>query len=143
MISASHVMTRNMITLSATVSAGEALRTLLRHKISSAPVVDDDGRLLGTISEFQLLKVIYQPKLAEQKVAELMTRDTVAVEEDMPLVNVADKFIFHHIRRLPVVNNARLVGLISHRDLLSFAVSDEPESLDQWFCLLVDNAHSE
>jgi CBS domain-containing protein len=136
------VMTRNVITLAPDSSAEAAIRQLLKHKISGAPVVDREGRLLGIISEYQLLAVVYDEAMKHRPVRELMTANVVSVEETASIMEVADLFIVQRIRRLPVVRDGRVVGLISRRDLLSHAVTLQPESFGQIFRMLSASTHT-
>jgi CBS domain-containing protein len=122
MYRAKDVMTTKLITISIDATAEEAIRTLLQHNISGAPVVDPDGTLKGIVSEFQLLEVIYSPELKASKVRDIMTREVTSVGEHALLSDIASIFIVMRIRRLPVVREGRLVGLVSRRDLLRYAV---------------------
>ena len=125
MTTAADVMRKrsDLITLSPDDSAEDAIHTLLDNSISGAPVVDADGNLVGIISEFQLLEVLYNPDAKEDQVNDLMTKAVLSVEAEKPLLEVTNLFIVHRIRRVPVVSAGNLVGLISRRDLLRHAVS--------------------
>lgn len=125
MFQASHVMTRSLITLSPGMSATEAVRTLLTNRISGAPVVDHDGQLIGIISEFKLLQVIFDDSTASTPVGELMTRDVITINEDTPLTDVSQAFISLRIRRLPVLKDGILVGQVSRRDVLRCIVNEQ------------------
>lgn len=130
MTSASVVMIVEVVTVAASDSAEDAVRILLQHEISGAPVLDDSGQLVGVISEYQLLAVLYDQQLKGVSVRDLMTSEVMSVCEETPLTEVADLLIAHRIRRLPVVRRGRLVGLISRRDLLRFAISEREDCID-------------
>jgi signal-transduction protein with cAMP-binding, CBS, and nucleotidyltransferase domain len=83
-------------------------------------VVDRDGKICGLISEYQLLETIYSPELASTSVDQLMTRNLLVVEETASVVDVTNLIVLHKIRRVPVVRQGQLVGLISRRDLLRY-----------------------
>lgn len=125
MSQASQVMTKSLITISPDMSATETIRTLLKNKISGAPVVDSDGQLVGIISEFKLLNVVFDELTSNQPVSELMTTDVITVDENAPLCDVAQVFISLRIRRLPVLKDGKLVGQISRRDVLRCIVNEE------------------
>lgn len=110
----------------------EAIRTLLAHDVSGAPVLDDEGRLLGIISEFQLLEVVYDPNLKAAPVRDFMTKDVITVDETALLATVANMFIMHRIRRVPVVREGQVVGVVSRRDLLRYIV-DTGAKIDNFF----------
>jgi CBS domain-containing protein len=128
------VMTTHLITLSPKTTAEEAIRTLLANKISGAPVLDEAGDLAGIVSEFQLLAVIYNESFRNRPIGELMTRDVLTVDEHAPLTEVASKFIRHRIRRLPVVRCGKVVGQISRRDVIRYAV-ERPDRFDRFVAM--------
>jgi CBS domain-containing protein len=125
MLSAKQVMKHNVVSVSPDATVEETIRLLRQLDISGAPVVDGDGMLVGIISDFALLGVVYDPKLRTAPVAELMTRDVLTVDEDTRLNEIADLFIGHRIRRVPVVRDGRLVGVVSRPDLLKHVLERE------------------
>lgn len=119
---AQDVMAEHVVTLKPEATVEEAMHALLKYGISGVPVVNAVGCLCGIISEFQLIEVLYDPGLKNAKVSGLMARDVLTVSEETLLTEVADLFILHRIRRLPVVRGEQLVGLICRRDLLRYAI---------------------
>ena len=115
------VMTEAVLTILPTATVQEAIHFLVRYKISGAPVVDDQQQLVGIVSEFQLMEVVFDPKLRSSPVADFMTRDLITVGEDALLSDVVTLLVVHRIRRLPVVREGRLLGLIARRDILAYA----------------------
>jgi len=111
-------MTKNVVSVDQDCTVEHAIRTLLEHRISGAPVADGAGNLVGIISEFQLLELIYEPEMRTAPVSRLMTKDVLTVDEQTTLSDVASLFVVHRIRRVPVVRDGRVVGLISRRDVL-------------------------
>src|SRR4051812_19008222 len=75
MYSAQDVMTTDVIRCSQQATVEEAIRLLLDHKVSGAPVVDEQDNLVGIISEYPLLDVVYNPDLRQVPVTQFMTRD--------------------------------------------------------------------
>jgi len=134
MQTARDVMATHLITLTPETTADQAIRTLLENKISGAPVIDDAGNLVGIVSEFQLMAVIYNEDFRTSPVADLMTRDVMTVDEDDSLTVVASKFIRHRIRRLPVVRDGRVVGQVSRRDIIRYVVSC-PNEFDRFVAM--------
>jgi CBS domain-containing protein len=118
MLTAGSIMTDDLITIFPDASIEDAIRLLLNHEISGLPVVDDDGHLVGVITEFALLAVVYDHQVKDHTVAEYMTRELITVDIDDPLSRVADLCIVNRVRRLPVMDGGRLVGLIARRDVL-------------------------
>jgi CBS domain-containing protein len=127
MYRAKDVMTREILTLSPKLTVEEAIRQLLEHSYSGAPVVSDDGMLVGIVSEFQLLEVIYDPETTKLPVEAVMTRSVLSVDEGALLSDVANLFIMHRIRRVPVLRDGQLVGLITRRDVLRYIIESRPQ----------------
>jgi len=99
---------------------------LLSEEYSSFPVVDDDGSVVGIISEFDILKAVRAGKsLDEVTAGELMTMEPHCVDVDMPVDDVIDLMTKTHLLRVPVVKDGRLVGSISRSNLLDSLVSHE------------------
>ena len=128
MIIAGNMMNPDVIAISPETTAAEAIDVLAENEISGVPVVDPDGRLLGVVTEFALLAVAYDRKVAADTVGEHMTKDVISVAYGDSVTRVADLFITHRIRRVFVVENGKLLGLISRRDLLKAALNS-PEAL--------------
>lgn len=124
---ASDVMTKELVTVLPDTTAEEAILTLLKYKISGAPVVDAGGRLVGIVSEYQLLSVIYDEGFKLQPVKDLMTKEVLSVSSETQLTEIANLFIVHRIRRLPVLEDGELVGQISRRDIIRYAVEHKAE----------------
>ena len=122
MYTARDVMTTNVIGCPAHATVEEAIHLLLGKQISGAPVISPDGRLVGIISEYPLLEVVFNPELRTASVQDFMTRDVLTVTENTLLSDVAGMFLEHKVRRLPVLRDEQVVGLISRPDLLRYAL---------------------
>ena len=118
MLTASDVMTKDLVTIRPDSTIKEAIDLLIDKQISGLPVVDDNRRLVGVITEFALLAMVYDPEVQNHPVSRHMTRELITVEADDPINRIADLCIVHRVRRLPVMKNGRLVGLIARRDVL-------------------------
>jgi CBS domain-containing protein/rubredoxin len=112
-VTAQDVMTPDPITFQLDTSVHDAAQTLAEHRISGAPVVTEDGRIAGILSEYDLIA------RSGTHVRDVMTRDVVSVVESMPLDRVRAVLVTQRIKRLPVVNvDGHLTGLISRADLV-------------------------
>lgn len=126
-------MSRPIVTLRPQDPIIRAAAVLSRHQVTSAPVVDDDGLLLGVVSEVDLLApaldmaVPVRPgtPMTPQVVADVMTDDVVIVEPDTALSDVAKAMIDYGVRCLPVMEGSEMVGVISRRDVLRSAVGHD------------------
>ncbi len=114
-------MVTRLLTLTPEMSIFEAMRRLLEHRFSGAPVVDAAGKLVGMLSEKDCLRVFASGAYyydAGGTVSDFMTREVTTVDPDDELFKVADLFLSRSFRRLPVVEDGKLVGQISRRDVL-------------------------
>ena len=118
MLTAGAIMTTDLVTVRPDASIEEAIELLLAQQISGLPVTDDDGRLVGVITEFALLAVAYDRRVKNHTVSQHMTRDVITVDIDDPVSRVADLCIVHRVRRVPVMKDGRLMGVIARRDVL-------------------------
>jgi CBS domain-containing protein len=124
MLTAGAIMTPSLITVRPDASIDEAIDLLLREQISGLPVLDDDGRLVGVITEFALLAIAYDRRVKNHTVSQHMTRDLIMVDADDPVSRVADLCIVHRVRRVPVIKDGRMVGVIARRDVLRALVEN-------------------
>jgi CBS domain-containing protein len=119
-ISIADYMTKHIVTLTQDHSVMDAIKIMLDHKITCAPVVDNKGHLLGMFSEMDGIKVfleaIYNQGMSG-KVGDYMTRNPITVDANSSIVDLAEKFQKLPIRSFPVFENSELVGIISRTDL--------------------------
>ena len=111
-ITAGELMTRDVVTASPETPVDELARTLLKHQIGGVPVVDTGGVLVGMVSGFDVFSK------NGTSTAEIMSRGVVSVTEESGVGDVVSLMGLHGIRRVPVVANGRIVGIISRSDLL-------------------------
>jgi CBS domain-containing protein len=121
MLTAKDLMNSKVIAISPETMVAEAIDLLIEHRVSGLPVVDTGKRILGIITEFALLSIVYDPDAATEPVSQHMTKEVISVGVDDQSSKVADMFILHRIRRVLVEKDGKLVGLISRRDLLKAA----------------------
>ena len=126
MLTATAFMSDDFMTIHPDASIKEAIELLLTHDVSGLAVTDDDGHLVGIITEFALLAMAYDHDMHRQTVERHMTRDVICADANATLNRVADQFILHRVRQLPVMRNERLVGMISRRDLLHALCQSSP-----------------
>lgn len=100
----------------------KAVDFLLEHQVTGAPVVDSDQRLVGIITETDLLKLVTEgikgEPPGEATVAEYMTTDVITVPPTVDIYYIAGMFLANKFRRLPVVEDGKVVGAITRYDLL-------------------------
>ncbi len=114
-------MDRHVPTLSPDTDILDAVRFLLKHKVTGAPVVDPSGRLVGIVTEKDCLKLVavgIDGNLPRGPVANFMTPDPITIPSDMDIYYAAGQFLKVNFRRFPVVDDGKLVGALTRFDLL-------------------------
>jgi CBS domain-containing protein len=141
MLQAKDIMTTGVITVAADATVAEIAKLLIDNRISAVPVVDADKRVLGIVSEGDLMRRAENEterhrswwlamwELPEERAAdyihshgrtagEVMTRDVATVSEDASLGEIAELLEERRIKRVPVLRDGRLVGIVSRANLL-------------------------
>ncbi len=120
-ITARDFMVTDVITVSPATDVIDAVRLLLEHHISGAPVVDAKGKYLGVFSEkcsmHVLLDAAYD-QLPVQDVRSFMDAEAQTIAPETHLLSIAQVFLLTPYRRLPVLEDGRLVGLVTRRDVM-------------------------
>jgi CBS domain-containing protein len=120
-IAVADFMTTNLVTVTPNTEISQAIKRLLDHKITSMPVVDERGKLLGVFSEKDGMKIFVESaynQSMEGKVGEFMSHEPLSINADASLVDVATQFQHAPIRSFPVLQNGELVGIISRVDVM-------------------------
>lgn len=133
------IMTRDVITVAPQTPIREAASLMVDHAVSGLPVVDEQGKLVGVLSEGDLIlrqrarqpvpwwRAFFQDgerlareyqKAAGTTVAEVMTKAVISVSPDLPIEAAALILDQRRIRRVPVVADGRVVGIVSRGDLV-------------------------
>ena len=114
-------MTRGLITLKPDMELFEAISLLQKNRISGAPVVDENGHFIGVLSEGDCLNAIIKDIYYEEaggRVSEYMSTEVETIGPDEDIIDIAIDFNKKRKRRFPVIEDGRLVGQISQRDIL-------------------------
>lgn len=127
-IKVSDYMSRKLITFSPDQSVLEVMNSLIKHKISGGPVVNEKNELLGIISEGDCMKQIsesryYNMPMDNMKVSKHMVANVDTIDGNMNVFDAANKFLESKHRRFPIIENGKLVGQISQKDVLKAALA--------------------
>lgn len=123
-VSVSDYMTTQLITFHPDQCIMEVVDQLLKHRISGAPVINDQKELCGVISEGDCLKEVVKGKyhnlpVMDGKVSEHMAKNVVTIRPSMNIFEAANMFLDKKIRRFPVLDEmGKLVGQISQKDIM-------------------------
>ncbi|QQP93389.1 CBS domain-containing protein (plasmid) [Skermanella sp. TT6] len=150
---AGDIMTRSVITIDADSTVAEAAKRMLEHRISGMPVVDGQGRVIGVISEGDLLRRAETGTETQGKgrgswwlglvagassqadaftkqhgrtVRDAMSGSVISVDEDAPLNEVVELMESRRIKRVPVTRDRQVVGIISRANLMRILTTLEP-----------------
>lgn len=120
-ITVADYMTKRLVTLTKDNNVIDAIKKLMSHKITCAPVIDERGHLIGMFSEKDgmnvFLESVYNQGVSG-KVGDYMTNDPVTVSVETSIIDLAKKFQESSVRSFPVFEDSELVGIISRTDLL-------------------------
>lgn len=114
---AKHIMTRDVITVSPAIGVKDLAKVLIRNQISGAPVADKKGKILGVVSEADIVA-----KRGKQ-VRDIMSKGLIEITEETPVEKIAGLMVTHKIKRLPVMRGEQLVGIVSRADIVGAIAS--------------------
>ena len=123
-LTARDIMTEGVVTLSQDMKMLDAIQLFIREEISGAPVIDQNGNIVGILSEFDCLRVFASGEYTAEdyeeasQVGVFMRAGAHTIEPELDIYSIAHLFTKHRVRRLPVVENDKIVGIVSRRDVL-------------------------
>ena len=149
-IPAKSVMTTDLVTVSPDTTIVETARRMLKQRVSAIPVVDPDRRPLGMVSEGDVMRhfgaqfqskraqwlrmlaegetlapeFLAEIRLNQQQVREIMHTAIISADEEAPLVELADLMLKHGIKRVPILRDGVLVGVVSRADVVRAVVEN-------------------
>lgn len=109
---AKDIMTKDVISVGPATSVKELAKILIRNQISGAPVIDRTGKILGIVSDADIVR-----KKARQ-VKSIMSPAVVSIDEETPVEKIARLMTVYKLKRLPVVRGQRVVGIVSRADIV-------------------------
>ena len=120
-LTARDCMTAQLVTFHPDQHVLDAVRVLVNKRISGAPVLDQFGNLVGVLTEQDCLKIALEAEYNQSpggKVREYMSTGIYTLDIDTPVVEIAQIFLNKPFRRYPVMEQGRLVGIVSRRNVL-------------------------
>jgi CBS-domain-containing membrane protein len=152
-MNASAIMVPNVITVKPDDTIEDVAGLLLVNCISAVPVVEDSGKIVGIVSEGDLLRRVENRTAHERpwwlkllmgreflaaefikecgrKVADVMTREVISAEPDTPVADIASLLERHRIKRVPIVQNEKIVGIVSRANLIQALAVCRNKSLE-------------
>lgn len=120
MVRASAIMTSSVVAVTAETDIYEAIRTMVANDVTGLPVVVEDGTLVGVVTEKDVLSLLYNVEDHPGRVQDFMTSDVVAFEQDADVLAIAERLGDKDFRRVPILDNGKLVGIVSRKDIIRY-----------------------
>lgn len=114
-----NVMSKEVLSVKADMPIFEAMELLVKNAISGVPVVDDEGRLKGMLTEKDVLEILVKKDFAvKDTVDTYMSRNVISFTREADAVDICRFFIKSNVRRVPIVKDGKLTGVVSRRDMI-------------------------
>jgi len=118
------VMATNIVSVTPQTPIYEAAELLIGHNITGLPVIDADGRLVGILSEFDMLRLLIEGEIKKgQKVEDFMSPHVITFEDTISAIEVCEFFLNNpNKRRVPIIHEGKLVGIVTRGDIVRLIV---------------------
>jgi len=123
MLKARDIMSKTLLTICLEASLKDAIELLVANGISGLPVIDDENKLVGIITEKDIINFAFSGNLNNTRVSEAMSREVTSFSADTDIHAIALAISQHNIRRVPIVESGKVVGIISRRDIIRAALN--------------------
>ncbi|MEA3499496.1 MAG: CBS domain-containing protein [Candidatus Marinimicrobia bacterium] len=117
-LTAKDIMTKDVITIGPDIFLDKAIKKLIENKISGMPVVDENEKMIGIISEKDILNFAFCGYLRSTKVKEAMSTDVIHFGPETRIEKIAVAISKNHFRRVPIIKEGKVVGIVSRRDII-------------------------
>jgi len=122
----SQIMETRVVAAKADTSCTSLAQRMISGFLSGLPVADDEGHVIGVVTEFDILKVLRNGTDGMSKVArDIMTENPICLDADQSVEDAIELMTRHHIIRIPVLSGGKLVGIVSRTDVLRAFVKEE------------------
>ncbi|MGE5220402.1 MAG: CBS domain-containing protein [Chloroflexota bacterium] len=122
-MNAKDIMTREIITVSPAMTIKSLAMTLIKNQISGAPVADKNGKIIGVVSEADIVAK------KGKDVKAIMSKKIISVAEETAVEKIAELMATHSIKRVPVMRGEEVVGIVSRADIVSAIARGEHVAL--------------
>jgi CBS domain-containing protein len=131
---AKDVMSTDVMTIRQDTKIKDIIWLLVQHRITGLPVVSEDMQLVGMVTEKDILKMLYERKPNVKSAGDLMSSNIESFDENDNLMEVFKALVENNYRRVPILSEGKLAGIISRADIIRFlskktakSAQDEPE----------------
>ncbi len=114
-----NIMTKDVVSVTSDTPIYEAIEQLVVNRISGVPVVTHDMRLVGVLSEWDVLQLLTEKEVGKERTVEsYMTKEVISFDENESALKVCEFFKDSYKRRAPVIRDGKLVGVVSRHDVI-------------------------
>ena len=125
MLKAKDLMTKEVITVNEEMSVVNLAKILCENKISGVPVVDKDKKLVGVVTEKDLINIIFSGNVRNTKVGDIMSRNIIKFTPDTDIDKIALAISEKNVRRGTIVDDKdKVVGIVSRRDIIKMLIEE-------------------
>jgi len=121
----SEIMETRVIAAKTNATCTSLAQKMLSGFISGLPVTDDEGHVIGVVTEFDILKVLRNGANLSKTAKDIMSDKPICLEANQSVEEAIELMTRHHIMRIPVVSDGKLVGIVSRTDVLRAFVKEE------------------
>ena len=122
-LKAKDIMSKDVITTGPEITLDKVIKKLVKNKISGMPVIDENGKIIGVISEKDILNFAFCGYLRSTKVKEAMSKDVIYFESETSIEIIALSISKNHFRRVPIIEDGKVVGIVSRRDIIKHVLN--------------------
>jgi len=124
-LKAKDLMTKEVITVNEEMSVVNLAKILCENKISGVPVVDKDKKLVGVVTEKDLINIIFSGNVRNTKVGDIMSRNIIKFTPDTDIDKIALAISEKNVRRVIIVDDKdKVVGIVSRRDIIKMLIEE-------------------
>lgn len=113
------LMTQKVVSVPVSAKISDAIRLMKKHNVGGLPVVDKENHVWAIITERDIA-LLFSRRLRGAKVADIMSKDVVTAKPEITVSETEKTMIKHGFRRLPIVSNNKIVGIVTVMDILRF-----------------------
>ena len=121
MFTAADIMTKNVITVTRDTPIRKAMQIMVREQVSGLPVVGEDMKLVGVLTENDVVGLLYdRDSLETKEVSSFMTERATSFDRDDSVIDICDFLAKNVFRRVPITSNGRVAGIVSIPDIVKY-----------------------
>ena len=122
MLKAKDIMSKTVTTIRSDGTLLDAIQLLVCKEISGLPVVNEQGKMIGIITEKDILNFVFSGNLKNTRVADVMSKEVVSFSPETSVDTIALAVGQNKFRRVPIVEGDKVVGIVSRRDIIRSAL---------------------